>query len=142
MEDGLIPLSEIRATLTDALGELLGTYTFSGGVPTPAIRADDGSNPYVEEPTVTGLEVVIVRGAEIPLTPILANCWQHSVSTLIVLKQWDISRNALEEFDLCWRAIARLGLQPSQPVRTVRTTRLDNIETIRFSYTEQLVIGI
>lgn len=145
MSDGLetlTPLSAIRTALVDALGDLLGTYTFSSGQPTPAIRADDGSDPYPEEPRVQGLEVVIQRAREISLTPQLANCWEQRVSTLIVLKQWDIQRNTLEEFNLCWRAIASLGLQPSQPVRTTRNTVLDNIETMRFSYTESVVIGL
>lgn len=140
MEDGLIPLSDIADTLIDALGAHLGTYTFSVGAPIPAIRADDGSNPLPEEPTVTGLEVILVRAPEIPLKPMLANQWQHSVSTVIILKQWDITLDALEAFNACWRAIARLGLQPSQPVRTMRTSKLDNMETVRFSYTETFVM--
>ena len=65
-------LAALRAEIITVLGENLGTYTFSEGQTTPAIGIDDGSDPFVEQPSRTGLEVSIQPDQDLELEPMLA----------------------------------------------------------------------
>ena len=73
----MIDYAALRTSLTNALSEHLGTYTFSGSLETPAIRVDDGSDPYQEEPAVSGLECVIQPQIEVPVTMLLGGYQQN-----------------------------------------------------------------
>lgn len=127
----MIDLLELRSTLAEALGGAIGTYTFVGtGATTPAIRVDDGSNPYEEEPKVDGLEVVIAASPEVPIAMLMGG-YQQTFTVAIVLKQWDINATALDAMERVLPALMQSdSLAIGNPRRIVRSTRLDNIETL------------
>lgn len=129
---------ELKTALAEALGERLGTYTFSARQTTPAIRTDDGTDPFDEEPTVQGLEVVIVPQIEVPMKQMMGG-WQDTYTTLIVLKQWDIQENTLAVRDLALNALMQFDtLAVGQIRRVMRTTKLDNIETLTIPVSENV----
>lgn len=129
MED----LQELQQTIETLLAGLIGIYTFSGGLVTAAIAIDDGSQPLSatgevlsnEQPTVTGLEVLIVPGA-IDLTNFLDGDKRVDLGTNVVLKQWDISKTTRAA-----REILVIYLDDVESVAPPqrRSTLLDTIET-------------
>lgn len=117
-------LAQLRADILTALGELVGTYTFSNGATTAAIRKDDGSIPYEEEPDVEGLEVVIVPFNRMNLTPMLGGDKRLDSSVQIVLKQWDINETTQAAREIL---ISQLPIDRVEPL-VPRSDKLDNLE--------------
>lgn len=135
----MITTEEIKAALEVGLGAEIGTYTFSGGQTTPAIRIDDGAQPYPEEPTVEGLEVVIQESLEIPVKMMLGG-YQQTFSHRIVLKQWDIEKTCLSYLDAVMEATGQFSsLLVGDVRRVMRSTVLDNIETLTIMVSESVL---
>jgi hypothetical protein len=138
----MIDLNELGTALETSLDEELGTYTFSNGLSTAAIRVDDGSDPFDEEPAVDGLECVIQQAIDVPIRPLLGGDYQQDWATAIVLKQWDIERTTLVGMHLALEALAEFSFQLAGVRRVVRSSRLDNIETCTISLIETEVISV
>ncbi|HEY9697013.1 MAG TPA: hypothetical protein V6D10_07105 [Trichocoleus sp.] len=135
----MITPEEIRDTLQEALSNELGSYTFSGGQTTPAIRIEDGSNPYPEEPKVSGLEIVIQPSIDIPVKYVLDG-YQQTFAHLIALKQWDIEKTALGYLDTVMDTIGQFAeLKVDRVNRQMRLAGLDNIETLSFVVSETVL---
>lgn len=130
----MIDTEELKAAIVSALGDQLGTYTFqSVGATSPAIRVDDGVDPFNEEPIVGGLECVIQPNLEVPITDLIGG-YQQTWTAAIVLKQWDITKDTLTAMDAITHAVAELdGLRITSRRRIVRSTKLDNIETMQIT---------
>lgn len=127
---------ELKNALRVALQDKLGVYRFAGGQTTPAIRIDDGSSPYSEEPTVTGLELVIVPSIEVSVRPMLSG-YQDTHSTLISLKQWDIEQTTMELRTPLLEALSQFdSLKVDAMRRVIRSSKLDNIETLSVTLSE------
>lgn len=126
----MIDLDELRSTVLVALGDHLGTYTFSNGQTVAALRVDDGSAPYPEQPAVSGLEAVIRPRLEVPVILMLGG-YQQQFGSEIVLKQWD---DALTTLPAMQALLPYLNAMDSvnirQIVRVTRSSLLDNIETL------------
>lgn len=136
----MITGADIKATLLGALDGQIGTYTFSNGQTTPAIRVEDGSDPYPEEPNVTGLEVVIDVSIDVPIELMLGGSYAQTYSHRIQLKQWDITKNTLPYLDAVSDAIADFEVLTLDRVsRQQRLTKLDNIETLSFVVSERVL---
>lgn len=136
----MIDIDNLRDTITTALADQLGTYTFSGGQTTPAIRVDDGSDPYDEEPSVEGLEVVLVTNPEVSISMLMGG-YQQTFSALIVLKQWDIAETTLAAMTALMPYLnAEDNLQIGAVRRVVRTTKLDNIETMSIQVSQAFYV--
>lgn len=132
---------EIKAALSSALDTQIGVYTFSDGQTTPAIRIDDGSEPYEEDPSVTGLEVVIVPALEVAVTPMLGG-YKDTYTTLIALKQWDIEQTTLPYRTKVIEALAEFSdLATGQMRRVMRSSKLDNIETLTVQVSESVWVA-
>lgn len=135
----MITTEEIRAALEAELGDAIGTYTFSTGASTPAIRIEDGSQPYPEQPTVEGLEVVIQESLDVPIKFLLGG-YQQTFSHRIVLKQWDIELTCLPYLDLVMQAVAQFPSLLAEDIkRVMRSTVLDNIETLTITVSESVL---
>lgn len=133
--------SELKAALSTALADDLGTYTFSTNDSTPAIRIDDGSDPYDEEPSVVGLEVVISPGLGRPQQFLGQGAGIERVM-VVVLKQWDITKTLSGDFDSIEESpvgkvfdllMSLDGVNLDRAIATPRNGRLDNIETFAFT---------
>ena len=143
----MINTLELRSTLITALAGQIGIYTFSNNLSTPAVRAEDEN--YDEEPKVTGLEVVIQLSLKTSIAPlligVLGGAYEETSTAQITLKQWDIAKNTRAAMDATLAAIFQLEdvLLAGNPTRTVRSTKLDNIETctIQIQKTEMVTIG-
>lgn len=135
---------QIKTTLAAALSSSLGTYIFSTGSPTPAIRIDDGSDPYPEQPTVTGLEVVIAPQIGTTLNSLQGNAFRETRLTDIILKQWDIEKTAIAYIPTVLSALVQLDSLIVEPniARVIRSTQLDNIETARIRVSESLFFQV
>ncbi len=132
---------ELRNALLSALGGQIGLYTFGGGQTTPAIRVDDGSAPYEEEPSVMGLEVVIVPALEVAVTPMLGG-YKDTYTTLIVLKQWDSDQTTLPCRTKVLEALGQFPeLAVGQMRRVIRSSKLDNIETLTVQVSEAVWVA-
>lgn len=86
-------LAELQTLIVEALGTELGLYTFvspEGTQTTPAIRVDEG---YCEEPTVTGLEVVLRPDTSVTVVSFLGGDRQIGGELTITLTQWDASKH-------------------------------------------------
>jgi hypothetical protein len=135
----MIDIAELRATVATALASHIGSYTFSGGQTVSAIRVDDGSDPYDEEPQVTGLEVVIRPNLEIPVTLMMGG-YRQDFSAIILLKQWDIQKTTLEAMQALMPYLAAAdNLQIGTVRRVTRNTKLDNIETLSIQVTQSFL---
>ena len=89
----------LRAAIASLLDGQIGTYTYQGGLVTPALRVEDGRRSpspqtvnVLGEPTVSGLEVVIVPESGMEFTPML-DSRMVEVVTEIILKQWDADKS-------------------------------------------------
>ncbi|MEM7771974.1 MAG: hypothetical protein AAF327_15870 [Cyanobacteria bacterium P01_A01_bin.37] len=131
----MITATQIKTNLSAELP--LGTYTFSNASTTDAIRIETGASPFPEEPKVTGLEVVIQPSIDVPIN-LCQGGYQQTFTHLIVLKQWDIEKTTLDDMADAIAACMDLGLKPANPVRQPRRTELDNIETLRFTVSEDV----
>jgi hypothetical protein len=121
----MIDATVLRDAIATALGDSIGIYTFSGGQMTPAIRIEDGSDPYDEEPSVEGLEVVIQPEETIGVTSFLAGDKQVALSSKIVLKQWDIEQTTKAAREILIKQLDDIeDVGPLVP----RNGRLNNIE--------------
>lgn len=135
---------DIRAIVQTALSDILGTYTYSGGVTQPAFVADDGAyqnagDPWPngpEVPRVTGLEVVLDIDVDAPdFTPLMGGDYFAYRLCRVTLKQWAITSTVREASRRLVRALARsdivgLTIGPRVP----RMARIDNIETQSFTF--------
>lgn len=129
---------KLKAALMTALSSQIGAYTFSAGQTTPAIRIDDGTDPFDEEPAVSGLEVVIVPQIEVPVQMMMGG-YKETYTTVIVLKQWDIQENTLPARSPVLQALAQFdALAIGQIRRVIRSTKLDNIETLTIPVSENV----
>lgn len=117
-------LAQLRADILTALDGEIGEYRFSGGQTTAAIRIDEGTPPYDEEPSVSGLEVVIQLFQRMNLTPMLGGDKRLDSSIQIVLKQWDINETTQTAREIL---ISQLPIDRVEPV-VQRSNKLDNIE--------------
>lgn len=117
-------LQELRAEIATILADELGTYTYSGGLTTPALRVDDGLSPPVEEPNVTGLEVVLQPHQDMSLRPMLAGDKRFDESIFIVLKSWDVNNTTKAARELLIKELEIDRIEPLQP----RNNVLDVIE--------------
>lgn len=126
----MIEAPDLRDAIATALDGQIGTYNFGGVLTTPAIRIDDGSSPYDQEPTVTGLEVVIVPSLDVAVKPLMGG-YQQTFGTTIVLKQWNVEETTMTAMDSVLEAIAQFStLGVGQLRRVIRSSKLDNIETM------------
>ena len=135
---------DIRAIVHDALSDILGTYTYSGGVTQPAFVADDGAyqnagDPWPngpEVPKVAGLEVVLEIDVDAPdFQPLMGNDYHAYRQCRVTLKQWTITSTVREASRRLVKALARsdiVGL--SVGPRVPRFQRVDNIESQSFTF--------
>lgn len=129
----MIDILALRGKVEGILKEDLGSYDF-GGRKTPALRVDDGSQIYVDEPKIEGLEVVIVNNPEVGIEPILRG-YKQVYTAMIVLKQWDIGKTTLGAMEKLIIKINNIaGIR-----RLMRDSRLDNIEECRISISETTI---
>lgn len=143
---------QLKAALISALGAELGIYTFSNGLPTPAICVEtgaialgpNGESLTNEQPTVTGLEVVIQPQIGTILNPLQGNAFREVRNTALVLKQWDISKTAIVYLPLALDALVQFPTLVIEPgIRRVpRLTELDNIETVEIRLSENLFLQV
>lgn len=135
----MIDTQALRELVSTALAAHVGAYTFSNGQTIGAIRVDDGSDPYDEEPQVTGLEVVIRPNLEVPVTMFLGG-YRQDFSAIILLKQWDIQNTTLEAMTALMPHLAAAPTLQVEAVRRItRNTRLDNIETLSIQVTQSVL---
>lgn len=133
-----VTVQELKTALIDGVGSQLGTYTFSEGQTTPAIRIDDGTEPFDEDPSVEGLELVVVPQLEVPVKDMMGG-YQETYTTLIVLKQWDIELGTMSARPAVLAALHQFGsLAVGQVRRVMRSTKLDNIETLTIPVSENV----
>lgn len=136
----MIDTESLRNAITTALSDQLGTYTFSGNQTTPAVRLDDGSDPYDEEPSVEGLEVVIVTNPEVSISMLMGG-YQQTFSALIVLKQWDIEQTTLAAMTALMPYLnAEDNLQIGAIQRVPRKIKRDNIETLSIQVSQAFYV--
>lgn len=84
----------LKTLISNTLSSVLGTYTFSNGVTTPAIWVEGVPNTAGEKPLqAEGLEVVIVINTDTDYTPWLAGEYESSQISEIILKQWDATKD-------------------------------------------------
>ena len=124
--------AQLKSALQSKFSASLGTYTFSGTQTTPAIRVDDGSDPFDEEPSISGLEIVIVPSPEIAIQSMLGG-YRDTVTTTVVLKQWDITKTTMGYRSALLEVVAGfddLLLVSGSMRRVISLTKLDNIETL------------
>lgn len=126
---------ELRDAVYNALTaspSILGTYTFEGGLTTPAIKLDDGTvlPDDLVKPEVTGLEAVIQPYIQIPLVPELGEAYQLQVQVRVTLKQWDITQRTIEGFE----RLRVLDYLVENPVMVPRNPSIDSIETLSFLF--------
>lgn len=125
----MIDVDALKLEVETLLAGLIGTYTFTtdlGVQTTPALRVEDGSDPYPVEPQVTGLEVVIRPEAAIAATIFLAGDRQFAFRSEITLKQFDISATTQTAREAL---MTRLGGLEEVGAIVPRDGRLNNIET-------------
>ena len=128
----MIDIAALKTEVSTLLAGLIGTYTFSEGQQTDAIRIDDGAEPYVEQPTVTGLEVVIRPETAIAGQMMLAGDRRLDFTSQIVLKQWDLSQSTQAA-----REALTKNLAFTDCVIVPRSTVLDSIETCQITLTAE-----
>lgn len=125
---------DLRAEIITVLGDSLGTYTFSEGQTTPAIGIDDGSEPFVEQPDRTGLEVIIQPDQDLELEPMLAGDKRLNASVYIVLKQWDIEETTKAARELLIRNLPIDRVESISP----RASQLEIIEVCTLAISDDV----
>lgn len=85
---------EIRPEAQTILTEYLGIYSYSNGQTTSAIKVEDGAREAMQ-PSVDGLECVIMRSLQDSISNVFEG-YSYTTQVQISLKQWDISKTALE----------------------------------------------
>ncbi len=136
----MIDLLALRSTLETALAPHLGTYTFSTGGTTPAVKVESGAIDASEQPSVQGLELVIIESPEIPFSSVMGG-YREVYTALVILKQWDITATTLEARSPLIQALMGLdNLLVSGGKRVVRTSRLDNIETLTVQVSQSFLV--
>lgn len=136
----MIDLLNLRNNLETALAPHLGTYTFSTGDTTPAVKVEDGAIAESEQPSVEGLELVIIESPEIPFSSVMGG-YQEKHTALVVLKQWDVTATTLEARSPLVQALMGMeNLVVSGGKRVVRTSRLDNIETLTVQVSRSFLV--
>ena len=136
----MIDLLGLRTALETALAPHLGTYTFSTGDTTPAVKIEDGAIAESEQPSVEGLELVIVGSPEIPFSCVMGG-YQETYTALVILKQWDITATTLEARSPLLQALMGMDdLMVSGGKRVVRLTKLDNIETLTVQVSQSFLV--
>jgi hypothetical protein len=138
----MIETEVIRDAIETALGSSIGVYAFSTGQSAPAIRVDEGLDPFTEDPDVTGLEVVLTPSIAVAIAPVFGG-WNQTFTMEISLKQWDITKKALPALALLLDAIAQFSeLGTGQIKRVIRREKLDNIETITLEVWQSFLTGL
>lgn len=139
----MIEPEALRTAIATALNGQIGTYIFkSTGDAIPALRVDDGSDPYEEEPAVEGLEVIIQPSLDVTVNLVFEG-YKQTFGTLIVLKQWDITQTTLQPLAGILEAIAQFQeLSVGQVRRQIRLSRLDNIETLFVPVTQTVLTEV
>lgn len=142
---------QLKAALITALGSELGIYTFSVG-PTMAIAIEtgaialgpNGEDLATEQPTVTGLEVIIQPQIGTILKSLQGNAFQETRTTALILKQWDIDKTAIAYLPLVLDALIQFPtlLIDSGIRRVPRLNELDNIETVELRLSENLFLQV
>lgn len=124
-----LDLLPIRAALTTALAAHLGTYTF-GEASTPAIRIDDGTDPYPGgEPETEGLECVIQDEPEVAIALVFGG-YRQTFRASITLTQWDTNATTLPAMEPLLATLAEFDdVSVVDVLRVKRLSRLDNFET-------------
>ena len=134
----MVTIDEVREGLAVNLAPFIGLYTFSNGQTTPAIRVDDGSDPYPEDPKITGLEVVITPLAEVSMVQMIGG-YQDTYTMGIMFKQFDQTKTTLE---IRSPAIESLLVFPTLQIgnlrRLLRISRINEIEVFSFTATQNI----
>jgi hypothetical protein len=137
----MIDLLAVRTILEAALAPHLGTYTINTGDSCPAVRIEDGSIDESEQPSVEGLELVIVASPEIPFKAVLGGGYQETYNALVVLKQWNIAATTLDARSPLLDALMGLeNVLVSGGKRVMRSSRLDNIETLSVQISQVFLV--
>lgn len=124
----MIDVLELRSTIETALADHLGTYLYSNGLTVPAIWVEEGET--LLERSIAGLEVVIRPSLEVPIALTLDG-YSQTFTAMVTLKQWDVEQTTLEAMPLLLSALRSIDfLQVGSPRRIVRSSKLDNIETL------------
>ena len=136
----MIIYTELKTWLSNQFSAKLGTYTFPGNLTTPAIRVDDGSNQ--EQPaSVSGLEVVVRKGATDEAIATLDDQRLYSYTGTAHIFQWDSSQTAREHQLALINYL--LGFKPStgtfeprlnEMVGVPRSTELNAIAEVRIPF--------
>lgn len=125
-------INELRSAIATALADQIGSYIFSQGLSTQALRIDDGSEPYPEDPEVQGLEVVIRPEVRVSQSLRLGGDRIQSRRHEVVLKQWDINRTTKAARDALLLVLPVEGEAPIVP----RSSALDTLETCTLTIEE------
>lgn len=134
----MITPSELKTALAESLGERLGTYKFSNGEITPAIRIEDGNDPYPEEPNRSGLEVVVVPQVEVAVKDLMGG-YQETYTTTIVLKEWDIKKSVMTARPAVLSALHQFSSLGIGQVRRIQRQRgLNEVESVIIPVSEQV----
>lgn len=143
----LISIAALRSRLATALADELGTYTYKSAAGstlsiTPALKIEDGSFPLVQgkvwdqRPEVAGLEVVIRPQLESDFQALLGRQYTLDHTTVITLKQWNLSDTVLTAAALLISEL-RDVLDSIGP-RVVRNTSFDSVESQSFTVIHQI----
>lgn len=132
-----IDLIEFRTALAGAIADQLGTHIFANGSQTPAVRIEDGSRQYAEEPSVQGMELVIRVSPEIPMVEQFGG-YRVTYQYLVSLAQWDTAQTTLGARSHIRSAIKSFpSLRITRLVRVPRREDMDIIETLNFTVIEE-----
>lgn len=122
--------------LTEAIAAILagdiGMYTYATGQTTPALKQEWGVSEGSQQPTVTGIEVVVVVAANLQ-TPQTLDGYLWRTPWEVLIKQWDTEDTALRAYLKLQDGLIRLGYDLSPAVRSPRRSELDSIEQVRIS---------
>lgn len=145
---GLPDLIALRQVIQDTLSAagLLGLYIFPDDTSDAAIAvvglgSDQGEESYPPTGTrISGLEVVIIPGEEIPPQDTLDGYIQF-FRTAIVLKQWDTGINrTLPAYQLLQQQFG--NIYTGSVTRILPQERLGNIETLSFSLETNVLVEL
>lgn len=131
-------VANLRATIELTLGDEIGTYLFPNNETDKAIAllglGADRAGEYPPQGTkITGLEVILYTGQTLRIERRLGGFIQ-SPSTVITLKQFDVTKNTLNSLFLLLGVldVAR------DPIRTLRDPYLGNVEVCQIEVVNPL----
>jgi hypothetical protein len=133
---------EIKTTIEAAIADEIGTYTIyiDGGntTTTPAIAVEWG-NPDRSAIDVQGLEVIIEPRLNVAISPLMARSYRAAIAIGINLRQWDITKTAIDPFWLLTETAPELNMRSI--VQIPRIEPLDNLDEVRAEIPLDLMIG-